>query len=90
LWTPDRSAQSERADAYGGHVSVPPSRPATGRRLLVAVPGAAIAVLVSLLGVLIAGFLGGVLALVGAFAAAVAGAFWGASLVIALGDRAWR
>jgi len=77
-------------DAYGGHVSVPPSRPAAGRRLLIAVPGAVIAALVSVLGVLIAGFLGGVLALLGAFVAAVAGAFWGASLVIALGDRAWR
>jgi hypothetical protein len=72
------------------NVPVPPSRAPAGRRLLVTVPGAVIAALVSVLGVLVAGFFGGVLALLGAFAAAIAGAVWGASLVLAVGDRAWR
>ena len=77
-------------DLYGGHVSAPPSRHPNRRRLFVAIPGAVLAALVSVLCVLVAFFFGGVPALLGAFIAAVAGAVWGACLILAIGDRAWR
>ena len=71
-------------------MTVPPSRTATRRRLLIAVPGAALAAIVSVLCVLVAFFFGGVPALIGAFIAAIAGSVWGACLILAIGDRAWR